>query len=63
MPACGPNGRAVPWRMDAFDAAMVTDFDDLLPSCAGIIDSGDRHVLAAALAETVDVLRDHIHLR
>lgn len=33
----------------AFEDAMVADFDSFLPSCAGLPDPGDAHVLAAAL--------------
>jgi hypothetical protein len=33
----------------AFEDAMVGDFDRFLPTCAGLPDPGDAHVLAAAL--------------
>jgi hypothetical protein len=34
---------------DAFEEAMVSDFDAFLPACAGLPDAGDAHVVAAAL--------------
>lgn len=33
----------------AFEDAMVANFDDFRPACAGLPDAGDAHVLAAAL--------------
>lgn len=33
----------------AFEEALVEDYDDFLPSCDGLPDGGDAHVLAAAL--------------
>jgi hypothetical protein len=34
---------------NAFEEALVSDFDAFLPACAGLLDAGDVHVLAAAL--------------
>lgn len=33
----------------AFEDAMVDDFDHLLPVCEAVPDAKDRHVLAAAI--------------
>ena len=34
---------------DAFEEAMVSDFEQFLPACLGLPDPGDAHVVAAAM--------------
>lgn len=41
--------RAKSFMEAAFEEACVTDFDQFLPTCAGLPDSDDAHVLAAAM--------------
>lgn len=47
MPPRGPNARAS--VKAAFEDAMVIEFNHSLPIAAGIPDSDDQHVVAAAL--------------
>jgi len=41
---------------EAFEDAMVDDYDDFLPACRAIPDKGDHHVLAAALKTQAAVI-------
>ena len=40
----------------AFEDALVSKFDDFLPTCANLPDPGDAHVLAAALKTQASVI-------
>ena len=44
----------------AFEDAMVEDFQDFLAICGGLPDKKDAHVLAAALKTKADVLSPRI---
>jgi hypothetical protein len=46
---------------EAFEEAMVADFDELLGVCAGLPDPGDAHVVAAALkAQAAVIVTDNL---
>lgn len=45
----------------AFEEACVSDFDHLLPVCAGLPDEDDRHVLAAAIkTQAATIITDNL---
>jgi predicted nucleic acid-binding protein len=52
----GRSAAAVAVMIEAFDDAMVTDFDDFLSVAQGLPDRDDAHVLAAALKTRAHVI-------
>jgi predicted nucleic acid-binding protein len=54
--AVDKSARAICFIERAFEDATVVDFDGYLPSCAGLPDPGDAHVLAAALKTQANLI-------
>lgn len=48
--------RAISFMERAFEDATVIDFDGYMPSCGGLPDPGDAHVLAAALKTQANLI-------